>query len=118
MDFNDTPEEAAFRTEARTWLEANAQPLGPDDEGRNMGELLTPEIVSTAQAWQKKKAEAGWACITWPKELGGRSATPMENVIWNEEQSNFKLPNDIFSIGIGMCGPTLLTHGTQEQQER
>jgi len=118
MDFNDTPEEAAFRAEARTWLEANAQPLGPDDEGRNMGELLTPEIVSTAQAWQKKKADAGWACITWPKELGGRSATPMENVIWNEEQSNFKLPNDIFSIGIGMCGPTLLTHGTQEQQER
>ncbi|MGY8738823.1 MAG: acyl-CoA dehydrogenase family protein, partial [bacterium] len=56
--------------------------------------------------------------MTWPKELGGRSATPMENVIWNEEQSNFKLPSDIFSIGIGMCGPTLLTHGTQEQQER
>ena len=58
MDFNDTPEEAAFRTEARTWLEANAQPLGPDDEGRNMGELLTPEIVSTAQAWQKKKGRS------------------------------------------------------------
>jgi acyl-CoA dehydrogenase len=118
MDFNDTPEEAAFRAEARSWLEANAEALAPDEAGQGMGELMTPEIVAEAQAWQKKKADAGWACITWPKELGGRAATPMENVIWNEEQGRFKLPANIFSIGIGMCGPTLLAHGTPEQKER
>jgi alkylation response protein AidB-like acyl-CoA dehydrogenase len=118
MDFNDTPEEAAFRAEARSWLEANAELLGPNETGQGMGELLTPEIVAEAQAWQKKKADAGWACITWPKELGGRDATPMENVIWNEEQGRFKLPANIFSIGIGMCGPTILAHGTPEQKER
>ncbi len=118
MDFNDTPEEAAFRAEARAWLEANAEPLSPDDPGVARGELLTPEVVAEAQAWQKKKADAGWACITWPKEYGGRSATPMENVIWNEEQAKFKVPADIFSIGIGMCGPTILAHGTEEQKQR
>lgn len=118
MDFNDTPEEAAFRAEARGWLEANAESLAPGEAAGGMGELLTPEIVGEAQAWQKKKADAGWACITWPKELGGRSATPMENVIWNDEQAKFKLPANIFSIGIGMCGPTILTHGTPDQQER
>jgi len=118
MDFNDTPEEAAFRTEARSWLEANAEPLDPNESGQGMGELMTPEIIAEAQAWQKKNAEAGWACITWPKELGGRAATPMENVIWNEEQAKFKLPANIFSIGIGMCGPTILAHGTPEQKER
>ncbi len=118
MDFNDTPEEAAFRAEARGWLEANAESLGANDSVPSMGELMTPEIVAEAQAWQKKKAESGWACITWPKELGGRAATPMENVIWNEEQARFKLPANIFTIGIGMCGPTILAHGTPEQKER
>ena len=118
MDFNDTPEEAAFRAEARTWLEANAELRGPDDDAPIMGENLSDENVAAAQAWQKKKADAGWACITWPKEYGGRGATPMENVIWNEEQAKFKTPGDIFSIGIGMCGPTVMAHGTPEQQAR
>ncbi|NNL64673.1 MAG: acyl-CoA dehydrogenase, partial [Myxococcales bacterium] len=118
MDFNDTHEEAAFRAEARAWLEANAELRSPDDSGVGMGEGLEPENVKAAKAWQKKKADAGWACITWPKEYGGRDATPMENVIWNEEQARFKLPGDIFSIGIGMCGPTILAHGTPEQKER
>jgi alkylation response protein AidB-like acyl-CoA dehydrogenase len=118
MDFNDTPEEAAFRAEARAWLEANAERLDPDEPRPTIGEGLDPENVAAAKAWQKKKADAGWACITWPKEYGGRSATPMENVIWNEEQAKFKLPADIFSIGIGMCGPTILAHGTPEQKTR
>jgi acyl-CoA dehydrogenase len=118
MDFNDTPTEATFRAEARAWLEANAEPIDPDHPPRTLGEFLTPEVVAEAQAWQKKKADAGWACITWPKDLGGRGATPMESAIWSQEQENFRLPADIFSIGIGMCGPTLLAHGTPEQQER
>jgi acyl-CoA dehydrogenase len=119
MDFNDTPEEAAFRAEARGWLEANAEPLAPGETNQSANsERTTPETVKQAQGWQKKKADAGWACITWPKEYGGRAATPMQNVIWNEEQSKFKTPPDIFSIGIGMCGPTLLAHGTPEQKER
>jgi len=117
MDFNDTPEEAAFRAEARSWLEANAEPLAPG-EAQSFDEADTPKMVADAKAWQKKKADAGWACITWPKELGGRGATPMQNVIWNEEQAKFKTPRDIYGIGIGMCGPTILAHGTEEQKER
>ena len=118
MDFNDTPEEAAFRTEAVTWLEANSTRLPEDAPPRVQGERTTPAMVAEAQAWQKKKADAGWACITWPKEYGGRAATPIQNVIWNEEQAKFETPEDIFSIGIGMCGPTILAHGTDEQKER
>jgi acyl-CoA dehydrogenase len=117
MDFNDTPEEAAFRAEARTWLEANAKPLDSDAPQAN-AERTNPELVKAAQAWQKKKADAGWACITWPKEYGGRAATPMQNVIWNQEQAKFQTPPDIFGIGIGMCGPTVLAHGTDEQKKR
>ncbi|MEZ4331986.1 MAG: acyl-CoA dehydrogenase family protein [Myxococcota bacterium] len=117
MDFNDTPDEAAFRAEARSWLEQNAKPrtsLTPTISGED----LTPEIVKQSQAWQKKKADAGWACITWPKEYGGRGASPIQNAIWGQEQAKFETPPDVFSIGIGMCGPTILTHGTPEQKKR
>ena len=79
MDFNDTPEEAAFRAECRAWLEANAEPRQPGDPGSDaLGERTTPETVKAAQAWQKKKAEAGWTCITWPKEYGGRAGSSMQ----------------------------------------
>lgn len=117
MDFNDTPEEATFRAEAVAWLEANAERLAPGEKVE-MGEVISDEDVAAAKAWQKKKADAGWACITWPKELGGRGATPMQNVIWNQEQARFKTPRDIYGIGIGMCGPTILAHGTEEQKAR
>ena len=118
MDFNDTPEEAAFRAEARRWLEANAEPANAGDGDSALAEVTTPEMIAEAKAWQKKKADAGWACITWPEEYGGRGATPMQNVIWNQEQAKFDAPRDIYGIGIGMCGPTILTHGTDAQKAR
>ena len=117
MDFNDTPEEAAFRAEARAWLDANAELASPDDPPADtLGERANPETVRAAQAWQKKKAEGGWACLTWPKAYGGREATSIQNVIWNQEEARYKTPPNIFGIGLGMCGPTILTHGTEEQK--
>ena len=119
MDFNDTPEEAAFRNEAQTWLDANAELSRPDDPpGDLLGERATPEVVAAAQAWQKKKADGGWACLTWPKEYGGREATAIQSVIWNQEEQRYKTPPNIFGIGLGMCGPTILTHGTEDQKTR
>ena len=119
MDFNDTPEEAAFRQEARSWLEANAKPRGADDEGADLlGEKIDDGGIAAAKAWQLKKAKAGWACITWPKEYGGRGASAIQSVIWNQEESKFATPPAIFGIGTGMCGPTVMTHGTAAQKER
>jgi alkylation response protein AidB-like acyl-CoA dehydrogenase len=108
MDFNDTPEEAAFRAEARAWLEANDA----------LGERVDDATLAAAQAWQKKKADAGWACIRWPAEYGGRGATPIQGVIWGQEEAKFRTPPNIFGIGHGMCGPTVMTHGTPEQQKK
>ncbi len=119
MDFNDTPEEAAFRAEARAWLEANAERKGPGDAaGDPLGERTDPETVKAAQAWQKKKAENRWACITWPEEIGGRGGNAMQSVIWGQEEGKFRTPPNIFGIGLGMCGPTILTHGTEEQKQQ
>ncbi|MBW2237154.1 MAG: acyl-CoA dehydrogenase family protein [Deltaproteobacteria bacterium] len=119
MDFNDTPEEAAFRAEARAWLEANAELRDPDERYAGiLQETERPEKLKWAQEWQKKKADAGWACITWPVEYGGRGASSIQSVIWGQEEAKFKTPPPVFSIGIGMCGPTILTHGTDEQKAR
>ncbi len=119
MDFNDTPEEAKFRAEARTWLEANAKRKGTETLGVDvLGEHVTEEMIEQSKAWQKKKADAGWACLRWPEAYGGRGATPIQEVIWNQEEGNYQTPPDPFMIGHGMCGPTLMAHGTQEQQQR
>jgi alkylation response protein AidB-like acyl-CoA dehydrogenase len=118
MDFNDTPEEAAFRAEARGWLEANAErPLRPG-ESKPLPEPRNPAAVQAAQVWQAHKAEAGWACITWPEEYGGRGAGAIENVVWNQEEARFLTPPNIFVIGQGMLGPTIMAHGTDAQKQR
>jgi len=117
MDFQDTPEEAAFRAEARAWLDANAEPLAPG-EGKATAEGRDLETVRAAQEWQARKADAGWACITWPDEYGGRGATPMQNVIWGQEEARYRTPPNIFVVGQGMLGPTLMAHGTEEQKRR
>lgn len=116
MDFKDTPEEAEFRAEVRKWLEANSEPRTSREGGLLAAER--DDTVREAKAWQAKKADAGWACITWPKKYGGRGGTPMESVIFNQEESKREVPASIFGIGIGMAGPTIMTHGTDEQKQR
>jgi alkylation response protein AidB-like acyl-CoA dehydrogenase len=118
MDFNDTPEEARFRAEVRAWLEANAARLKAGERAAGLEVRADPASIKQAQAWQAKKADAGWACITWPKEYGGRGATAIQSVIWNQEEARFKTPPNIFGIGQGMLGPTIMVHGTDEQKQR
>jgi alkylation response protein AidB-like acyl-CoA dehydrogenase len=115
MDFNDTQEEAEFRAEARSWLEANATPLA---EGQRRASPMGGEkgLLKRAREWQATKADAGWACITWPKEFGGRAATPIQNVIWNQEEAKFDVPPNMFTIGLGMLAPTIMSHGTDAQK--
>ena len=89
MNFDDTPQEAAFRAEAKAWIAANApkqyeEELKKSSLGRT--QLKGANILEVAKAWQKKKADAGWACLHWPKEYGGRGATPIERVIWQQEE--------------------------------
>jgi acyl-CoA dehydrogenase len=118
MDFNDTPEEKAFRDEVHGWLEKNAELLKPGQRRPNAmsGDGRTG-IIKRAKEWQATKADAGWACITWPVEYGGRGASSIQSVIWNQEESKFDVPPNMFSIGQGMLAPTIMAHGTQEQKD-
>ncbi|HEY5107718.1 MAG TPA: acyl-CoA dehydrogenase family protein [Caulobacteraceae bacterium] len=115
MDFNDTPEEAAYRATARAWLEANAPKRSG---GRAESDLDDPSSMDASRAWQRKKAEAGYACITWPKEWGGGGGAQWQAVIFGQEESGFDAPANPFTIGLGMCVPTVMAVGNQADKER
>ena len=113
MDFNDTPEEAAYRQQVRDWLEANAPKTRAHESDPEGGDNLGP-----AKAWQAKKAAAGYACITWPKEWGGQGGMPLQNVIFSAEEAKHPIPSNPFQIGLGMCVPTVMNFADQATKER
>jgi alkylation response protein AidB-like acyl-CoA dehydrogenase len=116
MDFNDTPEEAAFRNEARAFLAANCQPK--TERRGTAAERSDADYLKRAKAYQRKKAEGGFAGLTWAKEHGGRALAPIFNVIFNQEEGKFDAPSAPFAIGLGMCIPTLLVFGSDEHKRR
>lgn len=119
MDFDDTPEETAFREEARSWLTAHAERLAPGERGYTLAEWRNRENgLAEAKAWMATKADDGWACITWPVEYGGRGASSIQNVIFGQEEARHRVPPNMFTIGQGMLGPTLMAHGTPAQKTR
>ena len=118
MDFNDTPQEAEFRAKCRAWLEANAElKTKKTNSAKNMN-VGNKSLLEAAAEWQKKKYDAGWAMIHWPKEFGGIGATPIERIIWAQEESKFNVPKGIYEIGLGMAGPVMMEYATDEQKER
>ena len=102
MDFNDTPEQAAFRSEVRNWLDANA-PKKQAGENRVM-EADPIKSYEDARAWYKKVAAAGFAGLTWPKEYGGAGLSAIHNVIWSQEVANYHTKDGFFVIGIVPIG--------------
>ncbi len=121
MDFSDTKEEATFRQEVRQWIADNApaylaENLAASGFARtNTGDH---DPLDEAKKWQKKKADSGWACIRWPKEYGGRGATPIQSVIWSQEEGVYGKLSSTFIIGQGMCGPTIMAFASDELKEK
>ncbi|CAN5540539.1 acyl-CoA dehydrogenase family protein [soil metagenome] len=111
MDLNPTPDQQVFREEVRAWLADNvpAEPLPP---------LKSSEELPSYKAWERTLYEAGYAAISWPKEFGGQDADLMTQAIFAEEYARLGAPNRINTLGLGLAGPTLMVHGTKEQQQQ
>jgi alkylation response protein AidB-like acyl-CoA dehydrogenase len=112
VDLNDSPDQARYRAKVRAWLEEHrdeAPPTPASDEAQD---------VAARRAWQGKLAEAGLAGVTWPVEFGGQGLGPAEHVILNQEILRAGVPNVLDVIGVGMLGPTIIAHGTEEQKNR
>jgi alkylation response protein AidB-like acyl-CoA dehydrogenase len=115
MDFRDSPPEAAFRAEARAFLEAHAPEKIP---GYGHEDFDEQQVVAQARQWQRTLFEHGWASIIWPKEYGGRGLGPIEQIIWNQELARIGIGESLFLQGIGLAGPTIIAHGSEEQKTR
>jgi alkylation response protein AidB-like acyl-CoA dehydrogenase len=113
VDLNDTPEQAAYREQARAWLEANKDQAPP-----RSGSYEDMPYINARRAWQRRLAEAGLAAVTWPPEFGGQGLGPIEQVTVNQELSRAEVPGIVDVIGIGMLGPCIIAHGSEEQKGR
>ncbi|MGD9705858.1 MAG: acyl-CoA dehydrogenase family protein [Acidimicrobiia bacterium] len=116
MDIGDTPDEAAFRLEARAWLSDHAtlRSTATAASSGHHGDLAAH--VAACKAWQATLHAQGWAGITWPVQFGGRGAGPVHAAIFAEEQARFDVAVGAFAVSIGMVGPTLMAHGSPDQQ--
>jgi alkylation response protein AidB-like acyl-CoA dehydrogenase len=113
VDLNDSPEQAEYRQKARSWLEEHKGEAPPKS-----GSSEDKAYIDGRRAWQGKLAEAGLAGVTWPKEYGGQGLGPIEQVTVNQELSRAGVPGILDAIGIGMLGPCIIAHGTEEQKNR
>jgi alkylation response protein AidB-like acyl-CoA dehydrogenase len=115
MEFNYSPEQEAYRMEVRRWLEANQ----PPPLNRQQKETVDDDAMwDRLKAWHKKLYHAGWAGLTWPKEYGGRGATFIEQVIFQQELGRLGLPMGCNVLGTIMTGPAIMQWGTEAQKQR
>jgi alkylation response protein AidB-like acyl-CoA dehydrogenase len=110
VDFDLSAEEKGFRDEVRAWLKANK----PREDGN--GDMKS--FIENRRAWQRTLYDAGYVGLTWPKEYGGRGRTFMDQLIFNDEMILAHAPEPINVIGLGMGGPVVIAHGTEEQKKR
>ncbi len=118
MDLDDTPQQAAYRAQVRSWLEDHsgeapkyaARGVKTDEDEQRM--------IAGRRVWQGKLAEGGLAGVTWPKEYGGQGLGPIEQLICNQEIARARVPGILDAIGVGMLGPAIIAHGSEEQKTR
>jgi alkylation response protein AidB-like acyl-CoA dehydrogenase len=115
MDFRDTPDEAAFRDGLRRWLAENLPPgWGSPGQAEPEGD----ERVAFIRDWSRRLYDAGYIGLSWPKRFGGHEAPLTYQAILLEEMGRAEAPEHIGVIGLGMAGPTIMAHGTDEQRDR
>ncbi|MDB5969906.1 MAG: acyl-CoA dehydrogenase domain protein [Hydrocarboniphaga sp.] len=111
MDFKDSPDEASYRAQVRAWLAEHA----PGHELPRDRDASEDELVALARRWQAAKAAAGYVGITWRKDVGGQGGTPLQSVIFQQEEARYRVSNVPFAVTMGMCVPTIYTYLTPER---
>jgi alkylation response protein AidB-like acyl-CoA dehydrogenase len=110
MDLSYTPDEERFRLELRAHLERSVPCGGPPED--------LDEEFDWLRAFQRRMYAGGWVGIHWPREYGGRDATPMQQAIFAEEMARARAPQFPNRVGINNVGPTLMHFGTEDQKRR
>jgi alkylation response protein AidB-like acyl-CoA dehydrogenase len=117
MDLRFSPEDEAFRREWADWLAAELS--GPFAKVRGRGGPGDEHaLLDERRAWERRLGEAGWSCIAFPREVGGRDATLTQQVIYYEEYARAGGPGRLGHMGEGLLGPTLVHFGSEQQKRR
>ena len=114
MDLGFTADEEAFREEIRTWLDLS---LPTEWRGRGVGGFREDDETELQRKWQRRLHEGGWLKLAWPREAGGRAATPVMQAIYQEEMAKVGAPIILGRLGVSLLAPTLLAHGSQWQKD-
>ena len=114
MDLGFTAEEEAFREEVRSWLDVN---LPSEWRHKGVGGFREEEETYLQRQWQHRLHEAGWLKLAWPKQAGGRDASPVMQAIYQEEMAKAGAPIILGRLGVSLLAPTLLVHGSPWQKE-
>ncbi|MBI09947.1 MAG: acyl-CoA dehydrogenase [Rhodospirillaceae bacterium] len=118
MNFEDSPEEAAYRAKCRAFLDAHLEKRDTGDvRGYRRGEDR-PGVLQEAKAFQRQKWEAGFAGITWPTDWHGQGGTPVQQMIYDQEEARYKTTVNAIGLQLGICIPTICRWGTKEQRDR
>ncbi|MFM7616740.1 MAG: acyl-CoA dehydrogenase family protein [Actinomycetes bacterium] len=117
MDLRFSAAEEAFRAEARAWLTDRLSGPFAGVRGRG-GPGDEHSLFEERWEWERALGDAGWTCLAWPEQYGGRSATLLEQVIFYEEYARAGGPGRVGLIGEGLIGPTILHFGTDAQRAR
>jgi alkylation response protein AidB-like acyl-CoA dehydrogenase len=113
VDLSFTPAEEAFAAEARNWL---VGAVAADPSPASFASAA--DEIAWGRRWQARLAGARWVGIHWPIEHGGRGASPVQVALFNAEYARAGAPQPVNRVGINLAGPTLLAHGTADQQAR
>jgi alkylation response protein AidB-like acyl-CoA dehydrogenase len=115
VDLTDTPELAEFRARVRAWLQEHKgeAPVNP-----GASQVDDAEMIARRRAWQARLTEGGLNGVTWPAEYGGQGLGPLHQVVVGQEISAAGVPGILDVIGVGMLGPTIIAHGSEEQKEQ
>lgn len=115
----DADAEAAFEARVRQFLDAHCErrKSSEEDEPPPIDSESTA-VVAKAKAYQAALTDAGLAFLTWPKHVGGQALSKRYVEIFNDVATSYEVPNSVYQIGHGMCAPTILEFGTEEQQRQ
>ena len=111
MDLTFTPEQEAFRAEARAWLTAHVPP-------HPLPSLDTAEGFEAHRAWERTLFDDRWSVVSWPVEYGGRDVGIFEWLVFEEEYYRARAPKRVSQNGIFLLAPTMLEYGTEAQKAR
>ncbi|MDT5077996.1 MAG: hypothetical protein QOJ80_2633 [Mycobacterium sp.] len=114
MDFSYPQEAQQFRKELRSWLAAHLTDDVIDASARRGSDDAAFDLL---RAWNATMSDAGWAAVSWPREYGGRGATPLEQLVYAEETTRARVPIPLNTIGINNIAPAIMQYGTDHQKD-